>query len=428
MNILVFSESAWDDTNSLGNTLSNFFDGNIWENDNFYHIYLRNARPNNKICTNYYRMTMFDMAKHYFNKEKIGIEFDYSLKNENNDFSKKEKKEQRYINFLHRHSLKFIYSLIDFLFRQKKWINSNFKKYINKVNPDIVFLFVTSASIFSPFAEYVKKNTTAKIITFIADDIYGSYKHKFIFNRNKLRKELSSIISFSDKVYAISNELCNEYKTLFNKEINILYKGCNFDFPIKANINNQLKFVYAGNLLYGRDEILSLIARAIQKSNNKNNQKAFLEIYTNSPITDELKNKLNIKNSSLIIGKRKYNEIIQIMHNADFNLHVESFEMKQIDKVKYSFSTKIVDCLQSGSLLVGIGPLSISSIKYIKKIPGACVIDNVENINNQIETLILNKHEILLNVNKIRNYAIKYHDRKKIQEKLKNDFINLQKN
>ena len=43
MKILVFSQMVWDDTNSLGNTMSNFFDGKSWENDSFYHIYMRNA-------------------------------------------------------------------------------------------------------------------------------------------------------------------------------------------------------------------------------------------------------------------------------------------------------------------------------------------------------------------------------------------------
>ena len=66
MNILVFSNSAWDDTKSLGNTMSNFFSGDIWKKDNFSNIYLRNAMPNNNVCKDYYRMTLLDMMKNSF--------------------------------------------------------------------------------------------------------------------------------------------------------------------------------------------------------------------------------------------------------------------------------------------------------------------------------------------------------------------------
>ncbi len=46
------------------------------------------------------------------------------------------------------------------------------------------------------------------------------------------------------------------------------------------------------------------------------------------------------------MGPRSYDEIKHIMHEADVVLHVESFDEKSIETVKYSFSTKIIDCLQ----------------------------------------------------------------------------------
>ena len=64
MKILVFSNCEWDNTNSLGNTLSNFFEGEIWKNDDFYNIYMRNSLPNNNVCKNYYRMSLIDMIKY----------------------------------------------------------------------------------------------------------------------------------------------------------------------------------------------------------------------------------------------------------------------------------------------------------------------------------------------------------------------------
>lgn len=67
------------------------------------------------------------------------------------------------------------------------------------------------------------------------------------------------------------------------------------------------------------------------------------------------------------MGPRSYDEIKHIMHEADVVLHVESFDEKSIETVKYSFSTKIIDCLQSGSQILGVGPSGIASIEYLKK-------------------------------------------------------------
>ena len=422
MNILVFSDSAWDDTNSLGNTMSNFFGGNIWKNDNFFNIYLRNAKPNNRVCKKYYRMTIFDMVKNYFNKEKIGLELNYEFENKKGDNTSKQKNEQKCINFLHKYSIKPIYYFMDFIYRKNKWNNKRFKKFIEDTKPDIVFSFLKNVSILNLLIEYIKENTSARVVIFIADDVYGQYNKRNFFFREKILKEMRNVINDCDIIYAISNELCEKYGKIYNKNIELLYKGCKFNYPVKDKINSVIKFVYAGNLLYGRDKILAKIAKAIEKCNKKE-LSAILEIYTGTQITEEIQKSLNIENSSIIMGKRNYDEIKEIMNNAEYNLHVESFEPDNIENVKYSFSTKIIDCLQSGSCFIGIGPRDISSIKYINQIPGAYVIDDIDNIENEIIKLIENKDNILNNAKKIREYALKNHDIQKNQLELRNDFI-----
>ena len=113
------------------------------------------------------------------------------------------------------------------------------------------------------------------------------------------------------------------------------------------------------------------------------------------------------------------------MNDADYNLHVESFEKDKIDYVKFSFSTKIIDCLQAGSAILGIGPGNISSIKYLKKITGSDVIEDIENIQDIIEKIITNKNEIINKSKKIREYAIHKHDINKNQQLLREQFMDL---
>lgn len=419
MKILVFSNSEWDNTNSLGNTLSNFFEGEIWKNDEFYNIYMRNSLPNNNVCQNYYRMSLIDMIKHYFNKENIGYEFIYTNDYNTNNINRSEK---RIINFIHKFSIKWIYSFADYIYNKKKWINNKFINYIKSIDPDIFFSFLSDVSMLDPMIEFMKNNTNAKIILFIADDVYGSYKTNK--NRKMLESKFKNIISNADRVYTISDEMAIEYNKLFHKPMFILRKGCSFDFKVKSKVNNPIRFVYAGNLLYGRIDTLSKIAMAIDENNKLNDKKAILEIFTPAIISDDIRAKLEIDGSSIIKGKRSYSEIKKIMNDADYNLHVESFDDEQINLVRYSFSTKIIDCLQSGSSIFAIGPEKISSIKYIKKIPGSIVCEDLNKIESIIFELI-NNNCIIKNSKLIRKFAIENHLIKNIQSNLKNDFFHL---
>ena len=103
MNILIFTNNTWDDTNSIGNTVSNFFQGEVWKNDSFFNIYNRNSLPNNAVCDNYYRITLVDMVKNNFNRERMGQQFILSDKYQNE--KPQGKGEQGFIDLMHKYSL-----------------------------------------------------------------------------------------------------------------------------------------------------------------------------------------------------------------------------------------------------------------------------------------------------------------------------------
>ena len=116
-------------------------------------------------------------------------------------------------------------------------------------------------------------------------------------------------------------------------------------------------------------------------------------------------------------GRQDYSFIKEQLAQADIVLHVESFENSQILKTKYSFSTKIIDGLQSGSVLLAIGPKEVASIRYIQKIPGTYVISDIEKINQELDSVFGNSHEYVDRAEKIRQYAEEYHDSKENSKK-----------
>ena len=68
--ILVISRNAWNNSNSTGNTATNFFSNwNDWE---FANLFCRNEIPNNDICKRYFRISESDLLRGLFKSDKIG--------------------------------------------------------------------------------------------------------------------------------------------------------------------------------------------------------------------------------------------------------------------------------------------------------------------------------------------------------------------
>ena len=420
MNVLVVGEGIWDDKNSYGNTLSNFFGGPVWENDRFYNFYARSTNPSNKLSVEYFSVTDFDIIKSVFRFKVRSKQFDSS------EITKSDHKEAEMINHIHaaknRDPIYFIHELI---WNSHLWLNQDFKQFVKDCKPDIMFAFLATTSLLLPVMSYLKNNTDCKLVLFCADENYQNIALKSPFYRRcYLKKDFVSCIRMADCVYTISEEMSDYYKNEFQINSKVLRKGCEFEKEPKHGLNEPLRFVYAGNLMWGRDDTLARVARTIEKI-NQNGLKAKLEIYSGTPITPELEKKLNIPDASELMGKRPYDEIKNILHDADVVLHVESFEPEAIELVKYSFSTKITDCLQSGSLVLGIGPKNIASIEYIKKVDGAIAVDEISHIEEKIAEIVNKKDTLAENALLTRQYALNHHEITKVQSGLREDFQHL---
>lgn len=423
MNILVFSEAAWDDKNSFGNTVSNFFCGDTWKRDRFCNFYARKQVPDNNIRASYYNLSALDIVKGILKGHIEGYSFTTDSICDAGAESFANNQERHNIDKLHQKKNSFIYFAHEQIWRSRFWLNQSFKQFISKNAPDILFAFATSPYILWPLIQFLKTHTHCKVVLLVADDVYGSYAHCAFYRRGYLKRELKKCIQAADKLYGISDEMSALYEGRFRTPVATLYKGCDLSMQPKQYLNQPLRLVYAGNLLWGRDDTLALVADALEQV-NQDGVKAVLEIYTGTTITEQIQQKLNRGNSSRIIGSRPYEEIKQIMHEADITLHVESFEEKAIETVRYSFSTKIIDCLQSGSQVLGIGPAGIASIEYLKKVDGVVVIDKEKQIRNAIIQL-LQRGQLMEDAHKTRRYALQKHELNAVQKKLRDEFENL---
>ncbi len=412
MRVLVVSRNALDDTNSIGNTISNFFKG--VDNVEFASIYFRSSKPNNNICKRYYRVTEGEILKKWFSPHRIGKSFLWSASGANVS-NVAEKKEKALIRFVHKHDIKLIYKASDFLWYSKKWHNGKIDAFIKDFSPDVVVTFVKSAPQYYLTIKYLREKFGIPLFTWIADDEYTSLQKK---HSKKNIRNLKYILDESAVVKGCSEEICDYYNSVFGCSATPLYKGCDLSQPLKNYVNSTIKIVYAGNLLYGRLEIIKKIADALGNLDKDKNSAVF-EIYSNTLLTDDEQKYFEDKKNTKYLGRQDYETISKRLSEADIVLHAESFEEEQILKTKYSFSTKIIDCLQSGSVLLAIGPSGLASIDYVKKIPGAFVIDELNGLEEKLEKILSASETFVERADKIRKFASLHHDITKNSKEMK---------
>lgn len=424
MRILIGSINAWHNSNAIGNTLSNWFDSQ--ENMVFSNLYSRSEMPSNKVCTDYYRITEVQMLKNIFSSEKIGSHFTFDASKIKQEAPKSASNERSLINTIKKYNLKPVYALSQALWSNGKWVNQGFEKYIKDFNPDIFFSFATEPIILRKRMQTVKSLCNSKVVLFVADDVYSAFKDSTLPRKKQVIDDFKWCIKNADLVYGASDELCEEYEEIFSRDFKLLCKGCDVK-DVKEKNNEVISLVYAGNLFYGRDKTLCELVNAIENVNSLDNKKMRLEIYTASPVSEESSKILNTDGASKIVGPKPYSEVVEKMHNADIVLHVESFEEDEIKKVRLSYSTKIIDCLQSGSCPLAIGPDGIASINYFKKVDGAITVTDTRCLTDILADLVKSPSKIYDNALLCNAYAKKYHDINAVRERINSDFIDLLK-
>lgn len=419
MRILVISCSPWDNRNSIGNTFSNWFTD--WSDTEFFGVYCRASLPDNKVCHKFYTVPPLALLKNMFRPSKTGWRIDTKSENSTIEVGN----EQTLIQKAQQGKKEWMYLITDLAYSTGIWKSPAYKQFIAEANPDIVFSSAFADAFLYENICYLKQHTHAKIVTFIADDMYGSYlENKTIRNRLQARR-FHEMMHMSDLVYGASEMMCQAYQRELGRTVVPLYKGCSLGSAKESN-NNPLRIVYAGNLLWGRSDILGALAEALVKVNMEG-IKATLEIYTGSFVTPEMENKLDRGESSRIMGRRSYEEIVQIMHDADIVLHVESFDPKTIKIVRYSFSTKIIDCMQSGTAMMVIGPSGIASVEYPRQIPGVFVVDKIEDIQHCLNDIVANPSVLIESAKSINIFAQKNHSIDTVRKSLHDDFTKLLK-
>ena len=381
--LLIVSRLNWDD-NSVSNTLTNIFSD--YDPDKIARIYIETQQPNTKCCHLFYQISEFSLVKKFW---KWGMKTGRVLNTRIEEINSSNevvtaRQEISTMKFVRGHR-SWVFSLFrEILWSLGGWKTNDLKKFIKDFDPDIVWLDGSPLILMNRLNNYVYKVAKKPMVTFLMDDVYcyescpNAVSKVFKYF---LRRQVKWTVEHSQHVFVSSLKMKKEYDKIFGIDSTFITKS--FDAKtLRTNvdkIHKPVRLVYLGNILIGRLDSLIYIAECM-KEINKNGQKLQLSIYTNDVIPKEKKKRLLIDNGVKILLPVTYDRVPKIIAENDVQVFVESMEGKKMSIARLSFSTKIIDYIQSGKCILAVGPKDVAPIEYFKNEDAALVATTKEEL------------------------------------------------
>ncbi len=387
--VLIVSRGVWDESKGTSSTLSNLFSD--YPANKLAMIYTETKLPYTDKCSRFFQISEYALVKKLFHwKTETGREVSPSTPLDEG-FSSVAQKEEKTLGFIRRHRSIVFTFLRDVLWGLGLWKSKSLSLFIRQYNPDVLW-FDGSTNIFlNNLYHHVYRIAKKPAAIFLMDDNYtyksvirGHYIYRFFMRRSARR-----IIKECSKVYVISPKMKEEFDKTFNINSIILTKGIDYrclqheELPI----NNPLRLVYLGQIIYGRIDSLLSIVKALD-SINKDKIKVKLFIYTNNYIKPNHLAILSKSQSVEIKPVVPYEQVPSVIKENDVLLFVESLNRKYNKDVRLSFSTKITDYLKSGKCIFAVGPKDSAPMSYFENEGCAIVAYNEDDIQRGIELLM----------------------------------------
>lgn len=416
--ILVVTYIPWSNSFSVGNSLTNIFDG-MGDQFEFGNIYFRDDKPSNNIVSRYFKISEKGLFKSIFSRRAIGEVVDHTKVEDAFADSYNKARRLRWDIFL---------LLQDCIGLFGVWKSTALDDFVKEFKPDLIFGPLGRVPVTNNLMTYLGKRHKIPVITYPWDDHYSLRKLSFspIFWIKALveRRAIKKCAQQSEFLYTITEKMKEEYNVYFNKKCKLLYKGYVFDKePLYHSVDNPIKILYMGNIGDGRWNVIAKVASSLSNL-NKDGQRVVLNTYTLSPISNKMKSLLEINGSSYLKEPVASEDILKTMQSADILLFVEPTKLKQRLFFRLSFSTKLVDYFYNAKCILAIGGRT-ASMDYLMKNDAAIVEFNPNNIEKRISQLIDDRNLINEYAKKSWLCGVKNHQINQIQNMLLTDFKNI---
>lgn len=419
LRVLVISKEAWRDEQNGGNVLSNIF-GPL--DAQFAQVYCTDALPNNAICQRYFQITDRMMLNSLLHGTKAGKVLEYA-EPPHAPISKEE------FSSAKGRGLESIRVARELLWSIGRIDYEALAAFIDWLNPNVVFAPCYGNHYMLAITRWVATRYRVPIVSYISDDFYTNRQLRLSLlywaNHFLLRRHVRQTFTLYDLVYTMTDEQKTQCERDFRANMKILRKGGSFEEGLeKKRVNKPICLVYAGGIYLNRWKTLSHLAKAIAAVNG-GEQRFRLDVYTSSQITPEIQRQLEVPGVSQLHKAVSSSELKAIYAQADIALHVEGFDLANRFKVRMSFSTKIVDCLDSGCAVMAICDPSQAGFAYLRRNDAAICIGDLDSLEPALERIASTPELLIEYQAKAFDLGRKSHDQRHITEEIERDFERL---
>lgn len=422
MRILIISKEAWRDEQNGGNVLSNMF--SQLPNSEFAQIYCNEQEPNNTICRNYYQMSDRMMVNNILHRAHVGRKVVYDKVP-----TKTEAKAESYKTAGGKFGGNLKRVARELVWAIGRWDKKEIITYAREFNPDIIFAPCYGNHYMQRLTALVHNALNVPVVSYISDDFYTNKQFKFspIFwlNHMLIRRRTRKIFRHYSLVYTMTDEQKQQCEHDFGANMKILRKNGKFENQyLKSKVNDPIHFVYAGGIYLNRWKTLGALAEAMRHI-NADGVKMVLDIFTNNNLDQQMQQDINDGITARVHKAVSMAELMDIYHKSDVALHVEAFDITNRHVVRMSFSTKIVDCMDSGCAVMAICDKKQAGGSYLRRNECAICIHDLKQIESVLRNIVDHPNQLIKMQNKAFEVGRKYHLQENITRDLINDFESL---
>lgn len=386
MNVLIIGNNCISKSGAAGRTIAGCFDNNY--DYKLAQFYIWNEKPDYDLyCQNFFRITDREMLTSFLPWKKVGK---VMVKDDI------EPTKTPFLDIKQGKIIKktvFTYILRNLIWKFGRWKSVKFMNWLDDFSPDVIFFYNTDSKFLIDIAIKIAKKRDIPVVIFNTENYYFNEKcHLYQSKISKIlyplwlksyRKSFKKLILYAGTTIHNSLDLRDKYSKEFGKSGIYVYNPTDILPRKKYNVSNPPTFAYMGNLGLNRYKSLIEIGDTLKKIDDR----IRLDVFGNANhpmIIDTLNNTPSINYKGVI----SYEEVVENMYNYDFLVHAESFESEFIESIQYGFSTKIVDCLASGTCTIVYAHSSLLFIKHLLRENAACVILEPDSLERDLRSII----------------------------------------
>lgn len=262
------------------------------------------------------------------------------------------------------------------------------KKELNilrEYSPDAIYTMAGSISIIK-MCLFLSSKLNIPIVAHFMDDLESNIYSNLITANKKYNKYLQKLFQRSTRGLAISKKMAEEYTKRHGLQFGYAMNCVEKPQSSKQKTGSKLILLFSGGLHGGRNESIRALGEVISADAELKNI-IRLCVYTSKH--DYFQYKESIGD---ICEFREYvpkDQMFANLRKADILVHVESFDINEIEYFRLSLSTKIPEYLSVGKPILCYGPRELNTVQYVEECGAGVVASTREELHYVLNKIVL---------------------------------------